>query len=251
MNVTANYRLSKSKIAAFEHCPRRLWLQIHRRGAAQFDVDTLDLFQFGHDVGALAQFALPGGIIVAAEPDMQAALDRTAALIAAGPQQPIFEATFQFEDVLVRVDILQPDGLGGWQAIEVKASTRVKSYQLADLATQVWVMRGCGVDVSTSIIRHIARPFSWHCRNIATVRFEDTNVTLPIRRYVANRARIAAEARVAVRGPEIQRDMGSHCESPFVCEFRSHCHRARMLPLLARLDSSDPQGSSKANVVTD
>lgn len=251
MSHTVQYRLSKSKIAAFEHCPRRLWLQIHRREAGQFDVDTLDLFQFGHEVGGLAQLALPDGILVAADPDIQAALDRTATLINAGPQRPIFEATFQFEDVLVRVDILQPDGLGGWQAIEVKASTRVKSYQLADLATQVWVMRGCGVAVSTCIIRHIARPFSWHRRSIATVRFEDVNVTLPIRRYIASRAMIAAEARAAVRGPEIQRAMGSHCESPFVCEFRSHCHRARMVPLLARLDAPDPHALSKANDDTD
>lgn len=246
MNAIARYRLSKSKIAAFEHCPRRLWLQFHRREAGKFDIDTLDLFRFGHDVGTLAQFALPNGIMVAAEPDMDAALQRTAELIAAGPQRPIFEATFQFEDVLVRVDILQPDDLGGWEAIEVKASTRVKAYQLADLATQVWVMRGSGVAISTCIIRHIARPFDWHRRNLTTVRFEDANVTAPIKRYIASRPRIAAEARLAVRGPEIQRDMGNHCESPFVCEFRSHCHRARMLPLLAPLDSSAlPAGSDQ------
>ncbi len=239
-------RLSKSKIAAFEHCPRRLWLQVHRREAAAIDVDTLDLFQFGHDVGALAQFALPSGIMVAAEPDIQAALDRTAELIAAGPERPIFEATFQYEDVLVRVDILEPDGLGGWRAIEVKASTRVKSYQLADLATQVWVMRGCGVPLSACIIRHIARPFCWPRRNIATVRFEDADVTRSIRRYVASRAKIAAEAQDAVSGPEVQRDMGSHCESPFICEFRAHCHGARMMPLLATLDTRNQYAAGKA-----
>ncbi|MBX9640097.1 MAG: hypothetical protein K2X97_10305, partial [Mycobacteriaceae bacterium] len=47
-------RLSKSKIAAFEHCPRRLWLQIHRRDLAKFDEATLVRFQCGHYVGELA-----------------------------------------------------------------------------------------------------------------------------------------------------------------------------------------------------
>ena len=206
------------------------------------DADKLDLFQFGHDVGTLAQFALPGGIMVSAEPDMQAALDRTAELIAAGPDRPIFEATFQFENVLVRVDILEPDDMGGWRAIEVKSSTRVKAYLLADLATQVWVMRGCGVQLSAGIIRHIAKPFCWRRRNIAAVRFVDADVTLPIRRYVASRARIAAEAQEATEGPEVRREMGNHCESPFTCEFRAYCHRARMMPLLAPLDSA---GSSR------
>ena len=92
--------------------------------------------------------------MVDAESDIQAALDKTAELMKRGPIQPIFEATFQHEDVLVRVDILEPDQHGGWQAIEVKASTRVKAYQLADLATQIWVMQGCGVTVSQKL-----RPF--------------------------------------------------------------------------------------------
>jgi hypothetical protein len=184
--------------------------------------------------------------MVAADPDIQAALDHTAKLIAAGPVRPIFEATFQYEDVLVRVDILEPDGLGGWRAIEVKASTRVKSYQLADLATQVWVMRGSGVQLSACIIRHIASPFSLRRRHITAVHFEDADVTRSIRRYVATRPLIAGEARAAVEGPEVRRDMGSHCESPFICEFRVHCHRARMMPLLATLDTPDQHPAGKA-----
>lgn len=231
MSASSKYRLSKSKIAAFEHCHRRLWLQIHRREAGRFDAETLDRFQFGHDVGTLAQFRTPDGVMVEAVPDIQAALDDTAALIAKGPRQPIFEATFQLEDVLVRVDILQPDANGGWQAIEVKASTRVKPYQLADLATQVWVMNGCGIKVSAAIIRHIARPFNWHHRSIAAVRFEDTDVTQPIKRYVASRARIAADARAAVRGAEVRREVGSHCQRPFACEFQQHCIDAMAMPL--------------------
>jgi hypothetical protein len=50
------------------------------------------------------------------------------------PACPIFD-TDQHEDVLVRVDILEPDDNGGWRAIEVNASTSVKAYQLADIVT--------------------------------------------------------------------------------------------------------------------
>ena len=226
-------RLSKSKIAAFEHCPRRLWLQIHRREAGSFSEETLARFRFGHDVGVRATFIIPNGIMVDAKPDIQAALDRTAALIARGPTQPIFEATFQHEDVLVRVDILDPDDQGGWRAIEVKASARVKAYQLADIATQVWVMRSCGVPVSRAVIRHLAPPFSWRRPDIAAVRFADADVTLPIGRYLKTRAAIAAEARRAIRGGEVHRAIGAHCTRPFACEFARHCREVRDLPLLA------------------
>lgn len=229
----ALYRLSKSKIAAFEHCPKRLWLQIHRREEGRFDPDTLARFKIGHDVGAKAQQLVAGGVLVEAIPDIQAALDRTASLLATDPSRPIFEATFQREDVLVRADILEPDGQGGWRAVEVKASTRVKPYQLADLATQVWVMQGCGVSVSGAFIRHLAAPIMWTRPDMAAVRFRDTDVTLPIRRYLENRDVVAAAARRAIREPEIELEMGRHCQSPFKCEFQEHCTKLRDLPLLA------------------
>ena len=63
-NVTTPVRLSKSKLAAFEHCPKRLWLQVHRRDTAKFDDATLARFQFGHDVGKKARFLVPDGVLV-------------------------------------------------------------------------------------------------------------------------------------------------------------------------------------------
>lgn len=182
---------------------------------------------------------MPGGVLVEAIPDIQAALDRTASLLATEPSRPIFEATFQREDVLVRTDILEPDGQGGWRTIEVKASTRVKPYQLADLATQVWVMQGCGVSVTGAFIRHLAAPIMWTRPDMAAVRFRDTDVTLPIRRYLENRTSVAAAARGAIRGPEIEREMGRHCQSPFSCEFQEHCAKLRVLPLLAASAAKD------------
>jgi CRISPR/Cas system-associated exonuclease Cas4 (RecB family) len=232
---TPRYRLSKSKIAAFEHCPRRLWLQVHRRDQASFNADTLARFQFGHDVGAKAVHLTPGGVMVDTGMDMQAALARTAELLQQKLARPIFEATFQHQNVLVRVDILEPDRSGGWRAIEVKASTRVKAYQFADIATQVWVMRGCGLDVREAIIRHLRPPFSWRRPDIGSVRFADTDVTRQIARYLRTRGAVAHQARSAVEGPEVRRETGTHCERPFSCEFQRYCHRAEALPLLAEV----------------
>jgi CRISPR/Cas system-associated exonuclease Cas4 (RecB family) len=232
---TPRYRLSKSKIAAFEHCPRRLWLQVHRRDQASFNADTLGRFQFGHDVGAKAVHLTPGGVMVDTGLDMQAALARTAELLHKQPARPIFEATFQHQDVLVRVDILEPDGRDGWRAIEVKASTRVKAYQLADIATQVWVMRGCGLVVREAVIRHLKPPFSWHRPDILAVRFADTDVTLQIARYLRTRGAIAHRARSALEGPEVRRETGTHCERPFSCEFHRYCKRAETLPMFAAI----------------
>lgn len=236
MSSAPRHRLSKSKIAAFEHCPRRLWLQVNRRSSAHFDAQTLARFEFGHEVGRRATFLVPNGIMVDAGPeDMAAALSRTAELIQQRPDRPIFEATFQHQNVLCRVDILEPHSDGGWRAIEVKASTRVKAYQLADVATQVWIMRGNGLHIRQAVIRHLASPFSWHRPDIAAVRFADTDVTRQIDRYERNRGIVVREARQAVAGPEIRVATGSHCERPFSCEFRNYCAVVQQLPLLAQL----------------
>jgi hypothetical protein len=74
----------------------------------------------------------------------------------------------------------------------------------------------------------------WSRPDISAVRFRDTDVTLPIRRYLENRAVVASAARRAIRGPEIELEMGRHCQSPFKCEFQEHCTKLRELPLLAR-----------------
>ncbi|MEG8041732.1 hypothetical protein QP164_02630 [Sphingomonas sp. LR59] len=234
MSSTTRPHLSKSKIAAFEHCSRRLWLQVHRRSEARFDTHTLARFQFGHDVGKRAAFLVPNGIMVEAGPeDMPAALARTAELIEQRPTRPIFEATFQHQNVLCRVDILEPHEDGGWCAIEVKASTRVKAYQLADIATQVWIMRNNGLCVRQAIIRHIAPPFSWRRPDIAAVRFSDADVTRRIERYLRTRDAVAQLACRVVQGPEVRRETGGHCESPFACEFQPYCARAEAMPLFA------------------
>jgi hypothetical protein len=73
----------------------------------------------------------------------------------------------------------------------------------------------------------------WSRPDISAVRFRDTDVTLPIRRYLENRAVVASAARRAIRGPEIELEMGRHCQSPFTCEFQSYCRMIRDAPLLA------------------
>lgn len=223
------YRLSKSKIAAFEHCAKRLWLQVHRRDAAKFDDATLARFKFGHDVGEKARFGVPDGILVETGFDMAAAIARTQELLAAPDRRPIFEATFQYQNVLCRVDILLPDEDGAWRAIEVKASSRAKFYQYADLATQIWIMTNCGVKISRGIIRHLARPVPWWRPDIAAVTFRDTDITEQVKRALVSRSTIAADATRVIQAPEPERPIGMHCYKPFACEFREHCQAGHNL----------------------
>jgi hypothetical protein len=221
----AAVRLSKSRIAAFEHCRRRLWLQIHRPGEADHDCATLKLFAAGHLVGELARVKYADGILVAEGPrEIDAALARTKELVRASGQRPIFEAAFIRDNVVIRADILEPDGWGGWKLIEVKNSRSVKDAQLRDVATQSWVIGGNRLCLSSVVIRHVERPL----RNeqfLLQTRFVDADVSGAIRPLVKWRQAVVDEAKATASGNEPAIKPGVHCVRPFRCEFRNHCNR--------------------------
>jgi hypothetical protein len=221
MTDATRLRLSKSKVMAYEHCAKRLWLQVHRPELARLDPATQALFRSGHLVGDLAQRQLPDGILVLAKPNIEAAIHRTRELLAGS--RPIFEATFHHQDVIIRADILQPDGRGGWQLIEVKNSTRVQSYQLYDVATQAWTALGAGARVSSFAIQHVTAKIRRDA-DLSLCEFVDVDVTWPVLARVPRRLRVIEAARACVRGPEPTRPTGPHCTRPFKCEFHDYCH---------------------------
>lgn len=178
----------------------------------------------GHDVGAVACALLPDGHMVEAKAGLTSAVAETRDLLASGWDRPLFEATFAHDDVLVRVDLMLP-AVGGWHVAEVKSTTGVKPYHLGDLATQLWVMRGCGVTVSSASIRHIDRAFVLLRDGDYDGLFADTHVDALVEPLIAGRPAVVAGARETLLGDEPAREMGAHCDDPFPCSYKGHCGR--------------------------
>jgi hypothetical protein len=227
MNMSSRrFGLSKSKITMFEQCPKRLWLSVHRRDVGQQDEGAGARFATGHDVGAIACALLPNGVMVEAEPDLQAALATTRALLDGGHDRPIFEATLEHDGVLVRVDVLEPDGAGAWHMAEVKSSTKAKDYHAGDLATQLWVARNAGVSITSAAIRHIDNRFILEREGDWDGLFADSDIAALVEPIIATRGEVVAAARATLAGIEPDIAPGQHCEAPFPCEFASYCHAA-------------------------
>lgn len=225
------YGLSKSKIASFEQCPKRLWLQVHRPEEAEISALTQAAFAAGNDVAAIACEAFPDGIMIEADPDLAAALRKTAELIALQPPRPLFEATFERDRVLVRVDLMIPAGDGRWHIAEVKSSTSAKPQHLSDLATQIWVLQGNGVEVASASIRHINNQFIYpgdRCYDGLLLDALSDELIAPI---IVTRAEVAAAALAMLEGDEPEQSMGDQCSSPYECEFQGYCRRRLALPL--------------------
>ncbi|HEY9092132.1 DUF2779 domain-containing protein [Parasphingorhabdus sp.] len=178
-----------------------------------------------HAVGDLACALVPGGVMVEIDPDMQAALTRTAELVAAA-DRPIFEATFAHDGVLVRVDILIPHRKHNgtvWDIAEVKSSGSAKDYHKGDLATQLWVIRQNGLNVASAAIRHIDTSFVLQTVGNYDGIFTDTSLLEEIGDVADGRAKIVGEIREMLSGDEPFCATGEHCSSPFSCEFINHC----------------------------
>jgi CRISPR/Cas system-associated exonuclease Cas4 (RecB family) len=224
------YGLSKSKIAAFEQCPKRLWLQVHQPERAELDPSRELRFQAGHELGALACELVPNGVMIEAEPDMTAAIERTRELIEASDRQPLFEATFVHDGVLVRLDIMEPKEDGSWHVAEVKSSTSRKECYVPDLATQLWVVEQNGVRVRSAAIRHVNNQFVLAEDGCFDGLLVDVPSLDDAQEFIRNRAEVVAEARTVLAGPEPQLDIGEHCTSPYECEFGSYCRSCTTLP---------------------
>lgn len=216
-------RLSKSRIAAFEQCARKLWLLTHKPHLAEPAEGATERFATGHAVGAEACEQCPGGVMVDPIPDLSAAIAKTRALLDYGHRKPIFEATFKYQDVLVRCDILEPEGEDGWHLIEVKSSTKVKSEHLRDLATQVWVAQGAGIRVVRASIRHLNGDFVLALAGDYTGLFRDTELLAEIKPMIAHRSVIAETALAMLHEAEPACTTGKHCKTPYPCDFQAYC----------------------------
>jgi hypothetical protein len=216
------FGLSKSRVTAFEQCHRRLWLMVHRPDLAAVDEAAQARIEAGHEVGELACSLVPGGVMVEATDGLASAARRTRELLEAGWSGPIFEATFEHDGVLVRVDVLTPSG-DGWAIAEVKSTTGVKDYHLGDLATQVWVSSMSGLNVTSAAIRHIDNSFRLEREGDYVGLFCDVELLPAVSETVAGRANVVAAARELLARPEPRISRGTHCSKPFECGFARHC----------------------------
>lgn len=214
--------LSKSRLISAWQCPRRLYLEKHHPELGEVSSQTEALFATGHAVGAIAQaqYGTPDAVEIAF--DFRTMVAETRRLIDAGADFPIFEATFRHENVLVRADVLIPDG-DGWRVVEVKASTSVKDYHKLDCAIQLWVMRESGLPVTTISLAHINNQFVYPGHGDydgLLIEHDLTGEAGALRQAVVD---LVVEAREAVSGPMPVVAVGPRCTKPYECQFIHYC----------------------------
>lgn len=212
--------LSKSRILLHRQCPKRLWLKVHCPDLEEIDDGNQARFNTGTYVGELAQQLYPDGVMIDGKNLSQALLDTKAAF--AGEKRPIFEATLQADGLLIRADLMIPDKIG-YRMVEVKSSTSVKDYYLADAAIQSWVAQESGVSLSSVEIAHINNSFVYSGGGDYKGLFQHVDVSEQIAGMKDEIPYWSIAARETLLGEEPCITIGNQCNKPFVCSFISYC----------------------------
>ena len=153
-------KLSKSRFVAGCQCLRRLYWQVHEPElAARADDAAEAIIQQGQEVGMLARTLFPGGVEVDCSRGLADAIRTTRELVAHPEVRAIFEAVFEHENVLVKVDILHRRRDGRWRLIEVKSTADLKNHHLEDVAVQYRVVSDSGLDLASACLAHVNRAY--------------------------------------------------------------------------------------------
>ena len=216
--------LSKTKLMSARQCLKRLHLEIHRPELQVISSATEAAFKTGHTVGAVAQqiYGTDDALFIPYEGGLSHALKKTARLVKAGPKFPIFEATFQYDGVLVRVDALIPDG-DGWQIVEVKASTSVKEVHSFDCAVQSWVFQSMGHKLNGIALAYVDNSFIYRGDNNYQGLLVEENMADEVEQLLPIVPEWVQEARDTAAGQEPAIPVGPYCFDPYDCPFISHC----------------------------
>ena len=225
----SNPSLSKSRFISGTQCHLKLWYDsFERELAPPPDARLQATFDTGHEVGLLACERHPGGHMIGQEHwRVREALEETRAVIEAGNAAALFEAAFRNEGVLVRADILERLPEGGWRLGEVKSSTTVHDHYLLDLAVQLWVLRGAGLDVREAEVVTLDRDYVYDGKRLDLDRLFKrhplTDEAEALQDRVAGGVREMLEMLDGAAAPEIA--PGKHCFKPYNCHYYGHCTR--------------------------
>lgn len=151
------YRISKSRYMSGKRCLLTMWHEVHKPDLVpEPDDAALAIMEAGHDVGAVAHQAYPGGVLIESdrsEPDME--FLRTEEAMADPNVPAIFEASIRHGNEMARIDVLKRvEGEDAWDLIEVKSSSHVKDEHILDTAFQLRLLRKNGVKVRRVEVHH-------------------------------------------------------------------------------------------------
>ena len=245
--------LSKSTYLIGSQCHLRLWRHFYARHLAAPVGETQQFtFNIGHEVGELACRRYPDGHLIAQDHrHVPEALAETRRVLDAGTAPVLFEPAFEHEHVLARPDVLERLPGGGWRLVEVKAILDPKDVHVLDVAIQLWVLRGAGLDVREAGVLTLNGGYVYDGAQLDVHALFKLHPVLDEASALLDGigAQVRQMRAVLARTEAPTIASGPHCTKPYHCEYHAHCvhnqpaHGIEELPdkyrgFLAKLESA-------------
>lgn len=182
------------------------------------------IFNKGTDIGMVARGLFPGGEDATPSSHFKysESVIKTRDLIRSGTKI-IYEAAFQFQQVLVAVDMLVKHD-DGWKAYEVKSATRVSPTYILDASLQYHVIINCGIPLVDFSIININSDYRRKGKLEADKLFRITSVideVIANTDFIKEKIELAKSTLGQKKEPDVP--IGEHCFSPYVCDFKGYC----------------------------
>jgi hypothetical protein len=225
MTLPPKHILSKSTFIRGLQCEKSLYLYknyYHLRDKPSEELQMI--FDRGTKIGEMAQQLFPGGIDVSPSHPFkyQESVALTQKMIQEG-KQIIYEACFQYEGVLVALDILVKKA-DGWYGYEVKSSTKISETYLLDASIQYFVIQHAGIDLKDFSIIYVNNEYVKNGKIDLSKYFSISSVTEHTQAQMKDIAAQVDRLKIAaLRNDMPEVNIGAHCFAPYPCDYMSYC----------------------------
>ncbi|RXK01171.1 phosphomethylpyrimidine kinase [Arcobacter sp. CECT 8986] len=224
--------LSKSLYTKGIQCPKALWLKKYKPSVlTPPDEQAQAIFETGNIVGDLACQLFPDGKEVLYTTNYDEMIVTTKEWIEEGVSN-IYEATLNYDGILIMVDILKVED-DGVSIYEVKSSTEVKDIYLHDVSIQYYVLKNLGFSIKSASVVHINNEYVRGESLELDKLFKIVDVTSEVQNLQSNIPSILKEFETyledKVNEPDIY--IGKQCNKPYECDAKNYCWKVqRQIP---------------------
>jgi len=232
-----NIGLSKSLYTRGLQCEKSLWLKKYKPEVLTPPDEQLKaVFETGNLVGEEACKLFPGGKEVPYEGKNHAKnIDLTQKLLSEGVKN-IYEATFEYDGILVLIDIFHQKEDGSFEIYEVKSSTwhNEKSiddinHYIDDASIQYYVLNGLGYNISDTYITLLNTDYVRGPELDIRQLFSHVKVTEEVLDLQGRIPSILESFREILSDTENEPniDIGWHCNNPYECNAHEYCWKTQ------------------------
>ena len=226
-------QLSKSLYNRGLQCVKSLWLKKYNKNVlSNPDGYAQTIFATGNRVGDLASKLFPDGKEVPYEgTTFEEKIKLTQEWLDESVEN-IYEATFNYDDVLVMVDILHKNNDGSFEIYEVKSSSwnskktlkDIEKY-IHDVSIQYYVMGGLGYNISKCFITMIASDYVCDGNLDVQKLFIHIDVTHEVKELQAKIPIYLETFKKHLENKENEptKKIGQHCFKPYKCDAMDYC----------------------------